>query len=293
MTTMTITKRFQAEAAKIKELHASIMGHARTTLKEAIECGELLMKVKNKCKHGEWLPWLKDNVPFDQKTAWNYMRCYDNRDDAKLGNVPNLTEAYRLMRGESTKPKPGGSGQRRSKQTRSTGNVARQNPPEPDKPIINAVIDITPDMLSMTAQQKLETAIRQHKQKLAAQYRLDVVAEAKEFLATTIGEQLRKEQKEARRIMESRKGIMKREAYRKILACLHPDRINQFITDPKLRQAYDEAWHLFRALEKLLLNEKESPTEFIGIPKTVAEWDALRRKTSEARKARRAGLART
>jgi hypothetical protein len=153
-----------------------------------------------------------------------------------------------------------------------------------------AVARVTPDMLSMTAQQKLETAIRQHKQKLTARFEIDVRKEVNERIEM-VAQRLRVEQKEARRIMESRKGIMKRDEYRKILACLHPDRVNQFITDPKLRQTYDEAWHIVRGLEKMLLKEKDSPTEFTGIPKTMAEWDELRRKSSEARKAARAGLA--
>jgi hypothetical protein len=151
---------------------------------------------------------------------------------------------------------------------------------------------ITPDMLSMTARQKLELAIKQHKEKLSAQWQVALSAKVDQLLLNSIGPRLRKEQEEARRVMKSRKGIMDRPGYKKILACLHPDRINQFIIDPKLRQDYNEAWHLFRAVEKLLLDEKNSPTEFIGIPKTAAEWDALKRQTSEARKtARRAGLA--
>src|SRR5437870_707960 len=66
----------------------------RTSLPKAIKIGELLHRVRASRK-GKWLLWLKDNAPFDQKTAWNYMRCYDNR--AKLGNVPNLTAAYALL----------------------------------------------------------------------------------------------------------------------------------------------------------------------------------------------------
>jgi hypothetical protein len=151
---------------------------------------------------------------------------------------------------------------------------------------------VAPDMLSMTAQEKLDTAIRQHKQKLDAEFEIKVRAEVNERLVL-VSDRLRREQKEAERITKSRKGIMDRETYKLILACLHPDRINQFVTDTRLRQIYADAWNAVRALEKLLLNEKESPTEFVGIPSTVAEWDALKRQTSAARKAARAGLATT
>jgi DNA-binding CsgD family transcriptional regulator len=155
-----------------------------------------------------------------------------------------------------------------------------------------AQVNIEPSSLSLTAQRKLELAIKQHKEKLTAQWQVAVRARVDELLLNSIGPRLQREQNEARYVMKSRKGIMDRDAYKKILACLHPDRINQFITDPKLRQTYDEAWHFFRAVEKLLLNEKNSPTEFVAIPKTSEEWDALKRQTRDARKARRADLSR-
>jgi hypothetical protein len=41
-------------------------------------------------------------------------------------------------------------------------------------------------------------------------------------------------------------------------------------------------------MEKLLLDEKESPTEYAGIPKTAAEWDALKQQAAATRKAKRA-----
>lgn len=46
---------------------------------------------KDAVTHGQWLPWLKKEFEFDQKTAWNWMQCYKRSD--KLGTIPNLTPA--------------------------------------------------------------------------------------------------------------------------------------------------------------------------------------------------------
>jgi hypothetical protein len=83
-----------AVAKEIARLHGDILSAARMSLEKAIRIGELLTRVKASRK-GKWLLWLKEHAPFDQKTAWRYMHCYDNR--GKLGNVPNLTAAYEIL----------------------------------------------------------------------------------------------------------------------------------------------------------------------------------------------------
>jgi hypothetical protein len=137
--------------------------------------------------------------------------------------------------------------------------------------------------LSLTAQQKLDLAIQQHKAKLDEQFHAAVNARVQEFLENTIMPKLQAEQAEARRVMESRKGIMDKKAFRKIVECLHSDRV----IDPVLKPKYDEAFIIFKGLEKRLLDEKNSPTQFVMIPETRAEWDELRRQVSERRKSKR------
>jgi hypothetical protein len=136
---------------------------------------------------------------------------------------------------------------------------------------------ITPDMLSLTAQQKLELAIKQYKAKLSTEFHATVNLRVQEFLENTIGPQLKREQAEARRIMSARKGIMNRKDYKRILACLHPDRV----LDPERKPMYEEAFRIFNDLEKLVLNEKDSPTHFANIPTTPAEWEVLKRQAKE------------
>jgi ParB family chromosome partitioning protein len=82
---------------EINVLHERLTGLARTSLETAIEIGELLTRQKAELKHGEWLPWCRENLKFSRQTADNYRRLYDDR--GKLLNVGNLelSEAYRLL----------------------------------------------------------------------------------------------------------------------------------------------------------------------------------------------------
>ena len=102
---------FQADAAKITQLHKSILHHARASLKEAIEVGRILMKVKNNLEHGEWLPWLKANVPFSERTTQRYISVYDRRAELKSVTMTDLTDAYTLIAGTGQR-KTRKSGQR-------------------------------------------------------------------------------------------------------------------------------------------------------------------------------------
>jgi hypothetical protein len=126
-------------------------------------------------------------------------------------------------------------------------------------------------------------AVQKHKAKLDEQFHAAVNARVQEFLENTIMPKLQAEQAEARRVMESRKGIMDKKAFRKIVECLHSDRV----TDSELKPKYDEAFIIFKGLEKRLLNEKDSPTPFVNVPTTRAEWDELKRQATERKKSKR------
>jgi hypothetical protein len=140
-----------SELAEIKRLHTRIMSNARMCLTDAIELGGLLTTKKKKLKHGEWGKWQKNNLPFSQRTANSYMRCYDNRDDPKLETIANLKQAYQLLEGRSTRKK-GGSTQRRVKQDESMSNVESQNQA---KPIKNA------ETLDLGEKRLVELAVKQ------------------------------------------------------------------------------------------------------------------------------------
>jgi len=130
---------------------------------------------------------------------------------------------------------------------------------------------VTRDMLSLTAQQKLDTAIRQHKAELAASFHQTVNARIKELLEDTYLPRHRKEQAEAKAIMNRRHGIMTKAVFNAVRRALHPDS-RRSISDQMLGAAFDA----FMALEKRLLKEADSPTTFVDIPSSLAEWDKKR-----------------
>lgn len=88
------------------EIMAAFMAVARTKLDKAIRLGELLTQQKASLKHGEWLPWIEQNLPFDRATAANYMRVYDRREELKCKTVLHLTDAYKLLAPPPAEPPP-------------------------------------------------------------------------------------------------------------------------------------------------------------------------------------------
>jgi hypothetical protein len=142
---------------------------------------------------------------------------------------------------------------------------------------------IDPATLSLTAQQKLAAAIRQHKRNLDLEFEARCREECQRWLNDVSLPQYAKELTELERTISERRGVMDRITYKKILACLHPDRVQ----DHALKKRYEEAFRLFTDLEKRVLNEKESPTRFRQMPRTYEELMAMKAKVQAERRAKR------
>jgi hypothetical protein len=257
---------------------------ARSMLDRAIEIGCKLRCWHDLIPHGRWLEWIRINIPeISERSVQVYLKLWDNNElikahfksaaAADLIDEPSIREALAIIPSKDTAVAQTGKKQtvRRGPVTievAATNGRTSSNVPDP-----TATAQITPDDLSLTAQQKLE----QYKHKLAQEFHEQVNARVQEFLENTIMPKLQQEQAEARRIIEARKGIMDRKTYKKILSCLHPDRV----IEPELKQNYEEAFRLFTVLEKRLLDEKNSPTQFVNFPKTSAEWDDLKRQANQ------------
>jgi hypothetical protein len=140
--------------------------------------------------------------------------------------------------------------------------------------------EIDPQTLSMTAQQKLDVAIRQEKRRLAAQYDHDVQKGIRETVEATVMPRHLEQMDNARQVIESRKGIMKRETYRLILACLHPDQSAS-------KERLSKAFRVFSDLELVFLSEKEMPTTAARVPRTAEEWMRAREQAQGQRRAQR------
>lgn len=94
---MDITKN---QIEEITILHTEIKKDLASTLQKAIRIGELLCEQKNRLEHGQFTSWIKDNLPFTDRTARNYMRLYHERDKLKTENVSVLNEAYSALTGK-------------------------------------------------------------------------------------------------------------------------------------------------------------------------------------------------
>ena len=71
-----------------EEITASVKFHMRNMVNSALEIGLDLTEMKEACRHGEWLPWLK-TVGISSSTASNYMRiAREVSADSKMAGLP-------------------------------------------------------------------------------------------------------------------------------------------------------------------------------------------------------------
>jgi hypothetical protein len=141
-----------------------------------------------------------------------------------------------------------------------------------------AEAEIDPSTLSMSAQEKLAAAVRQHQRKLDAGFEQRVLDEIRRRMDEIVLPHWKKQIDQAKELYSRRRALMSKETFNTIRRGLHPDSRNA-ISDKKLGEAFDE----FMQLEKFLLNEKDSPTEFGELPSSLAEWDKMRAKRSAKR----------
>jgi hypothetical protein len=90
--------------SEIESLHLEITESAKTTIEKAIRIGELLAEQKASLKHGEWLPWAKENLPFKAGQAQRYMRVYTRRDELNTSSKTHLTAACQILSAGDEEP---------------------------------------------------------------------------------------------------------------------------------------------------------------------------------------------
>jgi len=167
------------------------------------------------------------------------------------------------------------------KKRRAGGAAPKQpvSPVKPDlvKPVKPAEPVIDPATLSMTAQQRLEAAIRAHTRKLDAEFAWRVQADIKRLIDEMVLPQYNEEHDHHREIIKSHKGVFDNATYRQILARLHPD-----------TGGTAELFDLFKKLERVLRKPEEKPSNIPPLPKTFEELMAHKRKVDAERKAKRA-----
>jgi len=78
-------------AQAIDREHQAAIGAFRATLAHAIRCGELLLKAKAQMDHGQWLPWIKENLTLKPRQCQGYMRLAQNQEALNAQATAHLT----------------------------------------------------------------------------------------------------------------------------------------------------------------------------------------------------------
>jgi hypothetical protein len=88
-----IEKNLGQLAEEINAEHRAFVGTFQKTVEHGIRAGELLSTAKAECAHGTWLPWLEENFEGAARTAQEYMRLHNHRDEirAKYADSAHLS----------------------------------------------------------------------------------------------------------------------------------------------------------------------------------------------------------
>ncbi len=85
---MQTSNRLPHLAAEIRRAHADVQEAAKTAAERAIDAGHKLLEARELVKHGEWLPWLRENCALAERTAQLYMQLA--RKGVKPATVADL-----------------------------------------------------------------------------------------------------------------------------------------------------------------------------------------------------------
>ena len=87
---------------KIKELHSHIQNDSKQSLNRALKLGSILQTQKERVKHGNFINWVNNFLPFSERTSRNYLTLHKNKEKIKEAKVKSLSEAYQLLK--TTRP---------------------------------------------------------------------------------------------------------------------------------------------------------------------------------------------
>lgn len=91
-----------ANTKLIAQLHDDIIGCLTIGLEKALQIGELLFEQKKRIRYGSFTRWAAEYLPFNIRTAQNYMNLYKCRDELLRKNITTINDAYAALKGETT-----------------------------------------------------------------------------------------------------------------------------------------------------------------------------------------------
>lgn len=119
--------------------------------------------------------------------------------------------------------------------------------------------------MSKLMERRFDLAVRQARAEIRAELKAEVYADCEVFW-----QHIKERSARADRILDNFKGVISRENFRRIKACLHPDH-NKFAFAA-------EAFQVFSELEDRLVKPDPAPSGTPPLPATVAELMAMRRR---------------
>lgn len=129
---------------------------------------------------------------------------------------------------------------------------------------------VDPQTLPKTAQEKLAAALRQQRKAQDDAYQERLSAGIKKMLEDTVLPHYDALKRQAEAAIRARKGVMSRENFRLIMACLHPDS-RAGVSDERLA----EAFQLVKELELVLV--ADASVSSFTMPRTMDDLAAMRR----------------
>jgi hypothetical protein len=88
-------------ACEINTEHGHVETHKRSAIKHAIRCGELLLEMKQRVGHGNWLAWVDEHFEASERTARNYMEIAKSAAVADLSDATTMRSALRALASKS------------------------------------------------------------------------------------------------------------------------------------------------------------------------------------------------
>lgn len=116
-------------AAEIIKKHLQLQEQQLGTLELAISIGDMLTDTKLEIGHGQFTPWIQENLPFSIRTAQKYMSVFSKKDLFHKLGADGLNEAYLLISPVSEEDK----------------DVHVHKNPTHSDPDENGMVDVTPD----------------------------------------------------------------------------------------------------------------------------------------------------
>ncbi|TGL17916.1 DUF3102 domain-containing protein [Leptospira yanagawae] len=91
------TSKSDQTVKRIIDLHESVLGGMKNVLQNAMALGEELSRIKEDLGHGNWIPWIEQNLPFSERSARNYISIFKNKELLNRQPIADLKSAIKFL----------------------------------------------------------------------------------------------------------------------------------------------------------------------------------------------------